>query len=172
MPLRSQLEDMFALADSPIWMDSSTAANAGSGKPRWAARRPWPSYGFRATSGSPATRSPGSADAAGRLRGDGADRAGQFVHGFAAGRDYVRAIDRERRLGHEPDGHSQSEMVGRRPGLHGPGACAPGWATPVPSHTVFGALASVLRQRFGFNADCRLVAFSGDNPNSLAGCCL
>ena len=40
---------------------------------------------------------------------------------------------------------------------------------PVPSHSVLGSIAPYYVRRFGFPADCQVVAFSGDNPNSLAG---
>ncbi len=39
----------------------------------------------------------------------------------------------------------------------------------VPSHAVVGALNTYFADRFGFARDCTVVAFSGDNPNSLAG---
>ncbi|XP_053715108.1 xylulose kinase [Synchiropus splendidus] len=41
----------------------------------------------------------------------------------------------------------------------------------VPCHpvTVLGSISSYLVQRFGFGADCKVVAFTGDNPASLAG---
>lgn len=52
-------------------------------------------------------------------------------------------------------------------------ATAPGLApklgTPVPSHTVIGRIHAYYTERFGFSPTCAVVAFSGDNPNSLAG---
>ncbi len=39
----------------------------------------------------------------------------------------------------------------------------------VPSHAIVGTLAGYFSERYGFVADCAVVAFSGDNPNSLAG---
>ncbi len=39
----------------------------------------------------------------------------------------------------------------------------------VSSHEVAGALNSYFADRFGFATDCTVIAFSGDNPNSLAG---
>jgi len=41
--------------------------------------------------------------------------------------------------------------------------------TPVESHTVIGRLHGSFVKRYGFDKDCIVVAFSGDNPNSLAG---
>uniref|UniRef100_A0A8C6WQN3 Xylulose kinase n=1 Tax=Neogobius melanostomus TaxID=47308 RepID=A0A8C6WQN3_9GOBI len=52
-------------------------------------------------------------------------------------------------------------------------ACAPGLrpllAAPVPSSTVLGPVCSYFVRRFGFSRDCSVVAFTGDNPASLAG---
>ncbi|XP_072288468.1 xylulose kinase [Eucyclogobius newberryi] len=52
-------------------------------------------------------------------------------------------------------------------------ACAPGLrpllAAPVPSSSVLGPVCSYLVTRFGFSERCSVVAFTGDNPASLAG---
>ncbi|KAL3837411.1 hypothetical protein ACJMK2_022770 [Sinanodonta woodiana] len=52
-------------------------------------------------------------------------------------------------------------------------ACAPGLASklgePVPSHQVIGNISSYLVSRYNFSPDCKVVAFTGDNPASLAG---
>jgi len=40
---------------------------------------------------------------------------------------------------------------------------------PVASHAVAGTLSAYFAERFGFSADCTVITFSGDNPNSLAG---
>ncbi|CAN9506215.1 unnamed protein product [Ophioblennius macclurei] len=40
---------------------------------------------------------------------------------------------------------------------------------PVPSTTVLGPVSSYLVRRFGFSESCNVVAFTGDNPASLAG---
>ena len=40
---------------------------------------------------------------------------------------------------------------------------------PVPSHTVAGKLHKYFVGKYGFSSDCIVVTFSGDNPNSLAG---
>ncbi|XP_052580082.1 xylulose kinase isoform X4 [Peromyscus californicus insignis] len=53
------------------------------------------------------------------------------------------------------------------------GACAPHLeeklASPVPSCSVVGAISSYYAQRYGFPPACKVVAFTGDNPASLAG---
>uniref|UniRef100_A0A8C3KHA2 Xylulose kinase n=1 Tax=Calidris pygmaea TaxID=425635 RepID=A0A8C3KHA2_9CHAR len=52
-------------------------------------------------------------------------------------------------------------------------ACAPGLeeklGCPVPSHSVLGPICPYYSQRYGFSPDCKVVAFTGDNPASLAG---
>ncbi|CAK8678551.1 xylulose kinase-like isoform X2 [Clavelina lepadiformis] len=41
---------------------------------------------------------------------------------------------------------------------------------PVPSSTDLGYISSYFCQRYGFNSNCKVIAFTGDNPASLAGC--
>ncbi|KAL2085245.1 hypothetical protein ACEWY4_018565 [Coilia grayii] len=52
-------------------------------------------------------------------------------------------------------------------------ATAPGLETklgaPVPSTAVLGDVSSYFVTRYGFPTDCKVVAFTGDNPGSLAG---
>lgn len=52
-------------------------------------------------------------------------------------------------------------------------ACAPGLAeklgTPVASAERVGVVAGYFVDRYGFNPECAVVAFTGDNPASLAG---
>uniref|UniRef100_A0A5F9C2T5 Xylulose kinase n=1 Tax=Oryctolagus cuniculus TaxID=9986 RepID=A0A5F9C2T5_RABIT len=62
------------------------------------------------------------------------------------------------------------EKVWSRPCLD---ACAPRLeeklGPPVPSCSVVGAVSSYYVQRYGFSPGCKVVAFTGDNPASLAG---
>jgi len=39
----------------------------------------------------------------------------------------------------------------------------------VPTSSVLGNVSDYMVERYGFDADCRVVAFTGDNPSSLAG---
>lgn len=43
---------------------------------------------------------------------------------------------------------------------------------PVDSCEVIGSISKFFVERYGFNEECRIVAFTGDNPASLAGMCL
>ncbi|XP_053121434.1 xylulose kinase isoform X2 [Hemicordylus capensis] len=52
-------------------------------------------------------------------------------------------------------------------------ACAPGLGEkldyPVPSSKILGSISSYYIRRYGFNSECKVIAFTGDNPASLAG---
>lgn len=52
-------------------------------------------------------------------------------------------------------------------------ACAPGLAeklgSPVASAEQVGVISGYYVDRYGFNPECAIVAFTGDNPASLAG---
>ncbi|XP_068081833.1 xylulose kinase isoform X2 [Anabrus simplex] len=55
-------------------------------------------------------------------------------------------------------------------------SCAPDLAEklgePVPSYSVLGPVSDYFVERYGFSPDCRVVAFTGDNPGSLIGMCM
>uniref|UniRef100_A0A6A7G8W2 Xylulose kinase n=1 Tax=Hirondellea gigas TaxID=1518452 RepID=A0A6A7G8W2_9CRUS len=55
-------------------------------------------------------------------------------------------------------------------------ACAVGLRSllgeAVPSNTVVGNISNFYVERYGFSPDCHVVAFTGDNPSSLAGMCV
>ncbi|XP_069770955.1 xylulose kinase isoform X3 [Narcine bancroftii] len=52
-------------------------------------------------------------------------------------------------------------------------ACAPGLkeklGDPLPSHSILGSISPYFVKRFGFSSECKVIAFTGDNPASLAG---
>uniref|UniRef100_A0A336MTQ5 Xylulose kinase n=1 Tax=Culicoides sonorensis TaxID=179676 RepID=A0A336MTQ5_CULSO len=52
-------------------------------------------------------------------------------------------------------------------------ACAPDLeeklGEPVPTSTVIGNVGSFFVQRYGIPSDCKIIAFTGDNPSALAG---
>jgi xylulokinase len=58
---------------------------------------------------------------------------------------------------------AEAAVVSTAPGL------APKLGEPVPSSTVIGLVHRYFVNRYGFSPQCRVIAFSGDNPNSLAG---
>lgn len=55
-------------------------------------------------------------------------------------------------------------------------ACGPDLASKlgetVPSKSEVGLISSYYVERWGFNPECKIIAFTGDNPASLIGCCL
>ncbi|RWS31213.1 xylulose kinase-like protein [Leptotrombidium deliense] len=55
-------------------------------------------------------------------------------------------------------------------------ACAPNLSEklgePVSSSHILGFISAYFVERYGFREDCRVVAFTGDNPASLVGTCL
>ena len=52
-------------------------------------------------------------------------------------------------------------------------ACAPGLrellGAPVPSCSILGSISDYYVQRYGFSDNCKVCAFTGDNPAALAG---
>lgn len=52
-------------------------------------------------------------------------------------------------------------------------ACAPGLGkllgSPMPSCSILGCISTYYVQRYGFSSDCKICAFTGDNPAALAG---
>ncbi len=40
---------------------------------------------------------------------------------------------------------------------------------PVPTESVLGKISPYFIERYGFNPECKIVAFTGDNPSSFAG---
>lgn len=54
-------------------------------------------------------------------------------------------------------------------------SCAPDLesrlGTPVPTNTVIGGIGQFFVQRYSFDVQCRVIAFTGDNPSALAGMC-
>jgi len=168
-PLEAQLADIFAIADSPVWMDSSTGAQC-------AARE----------------RALGGAQAVADLTGS---RAYERFTGNQIAKIYENQPDAYAATSHialvssfipslliggfapidASDGSGMNLMDIRRK-TWAPAALdctAPGLAAKlgpiVASHEQVGTLHPSFSQRYGFAADVQVIAFSGDNPNSLAG---
>ena len=167
--LEDQLADAFSLEASPVWMDASTGAQCAAleqalGGPQAVADITGSRAFERFTGNQIAkiyrTQPERYADT---------ERIG-LVSSFAASLllgDYA-PIDAS-------DG-SGMNLLDIRAGDWSPAALeatAPELAAklghPVPSHAVAGPLHAYFRARCGFPADCLVIAFSGDNPNSLAG---
>jgi xylulokinase len=167
--LEEQLGGIFSVADSPVWMDSSTSAQC-------AARE-------RALGGAQATADLTGSRAYERFTGNQIAKihetqpaayaatarialVSSFIPSLLIG-DYA-PIDAS-------DGSGMNLMDIRRKDW-APAALdctAPGLASKlgliVASHETAGMLHPYFVSRYGFAAGVRVIAFSGDNPNSLAG---
>ncbi|XP_049997682.1 xylulose kinase isoform X2 [Alexandromys fortis] len=147
LPLHQQLKACFSISDCPIWMDSSTTAQCRQ-----------------------LEAAVGGARALSCLTGSRAYERISLVSSFAASLFLG---------GYSPIDYSDGsgmnllqiqEKVWSQACL---GACAPRLeeklGSPVPSCSVVGAISSYYVQRYGFPPACKVVAFTGDNPASLAG---
>lgn len=168
-PLRAQMESVFSVGASPIWMDSSTGAQcraleAALGGPQRVAELTGSRAYERFTGNQIAklhqTR-PADYAATVRIALVSSFMAslliGEFAPIDAADGAGMNLMD-IRRKAWAPDAlRATAPDLERRLG------------PIVPSHTVIGRLHAHFVGRYGFPAACRVVAFSGDNPNSLAG---
>ena len=168
-PLGAQLGDIFAIADSPIWMDSSTG-------PQCQARE-------AALGGAQATATLTGSRAYERFTGN------QIAKVYEQQPDNYAATERICLVssfmasllkgGYAPidvsDGSGMNLMDIRTQTWSSQAlACtAPDLESKlgpiVASHTEIGGLHPYFVSRYGFSPQARLIAWSGDNPNSLAG---
>lgn len=168
-PLREQLATAFAVEASPVWMDSSTTAECRARE--------------KALGGAQAVADVTGSRAYERFTGNQIARVARlqptafaaterislvssFIASLLAG-DYA-PIDWS-------DGSGMNLLDIRRkdwdpralavtaPDLHNR------LGAPVASHAVVGVIAASLAATYGWAADCRVIAASGDNPCSLAG---
>jgi xylulokinase len=40
---------------------------------------------------------------------------------------------------------------------------------PVPTESILGSISPYFVERYGFSPECKVIAFTGDNPSSFAG---
>jgi len=168
-PLRDQLGDCFALDASPIWMDSSTTAQCRALEAALGgAQRVADLTGSRAYerfTGNQIAKiyqdNPAAYEASDRIALVSSFMASLLLGGYAP-------ID-------TADGSGMNLMDIRRKDWV-PAALdqtAPDLAARLgavsPAHAVAGPIAGYFAKRYAFDPACRLVTFSGDNPNSLAG---
>ncbi|XP_064410121.1 xylulose kinase [Latimeria chalumnae] len=169
LPLHQLLESAFSIKDSPIWMDSNTAKECRhledvvGGAQQLADITGSRAY-ERFTGNQIAKiykQSPEHYKQTERI---------SLVSSFAASLflgDYA-AIDYS-------DGSGMNlmailEKVWSQPCLD---TCAPDLGEKlgslVPSTSILGSVSSYYVKRYGFPSDCKVIAFTGDNPASLAG---
>lgn len=168
-PLREQLEGAFSVADSPVWMDSSTTAQCRAlesalGGPQAVAERTGSRAFERFTGNQIAKLFQTRPDAYAET--ERIALVSSFMASLWRG-DYA-PIDAS-------DGSGMNLMDLRTKDWADEAlrATAPGLreklGTIVPSHADIGPLHPAFILRYGFSPECRVIAFSGDNPNSLAG---
>ncbi len=169
-PLRGQVAEIFALTESPIWMDASTAAQCAALE--------------RALGGPQALADLTGSRAYARFTGN------QIAKIHAFNRAAYEAAERIALVssfmaslligGYAPidfsDGSGMNllDIRARRWAPAALAACgdarlAEMLGVPAPAHAPAGVLHPYFAQRFGFRPDCLVINFSGDNPCSLAG---
>ncbi len=168
-PLRGQAEGIYSVPASPVWMDSSTGRECRErddalGGPQAVAER---------TGSRSYERFTGNQIAKIRLEQPAAYGATEriaLVSSFMASLligDYA-PIDAA-----DGSGMNLMDIRTRRWDAGALSITGPDLEAKlgeiVPSHHVIGGLHSYYVRRFGFAAGCRVIAFSGDNPCSLAG---
>lgn len=167
-PLKPQLCDVFTVDASPIWMDSSTSRqcrerDAALGGPQAVAELTG-SRSYERFTGNQIARiyqeHPERYLATERIALVSSFMASLLIGAYAP---------------IEPGDGAGMNLMNLRSRRWSPKALActaPGLAAKlgpiVPSHTVSGIISPYYADRYGFSPACRVIAFSGDNPNSLA----
>jgi xylulokinase len=167
--LRQQLAGIFAVADSPIWMDSSTTAQCRGleralGGPQAVARLTG-SRAYERFTGNQIAKirqtQPEAYAATERVALVSSFMASLLLGDFAPidGADGagMNLMDLRRKV------WAETALEATAPGLRRK------LGRIVASHRVLGNVHPYFVKRYGFNPRCRVVAFSGDNPCSLAG---
>ncbi|XP_033729842.1 xylulose kinase-like [Pecten maximus] len=168
-PLHQQLQASFSVTDSPIWMDSSTTQQcrqleAAVGGPMRLAEITG-ARGFERYTGNQIMKiSQTQSDAYSKT-----ERI-SLVSSFAASLfcgDFA-PIDYS-----DGSGMNLLDIVNKTWSPECLKACGDNLAIklgePVPSHTVVGNVSKYFVDRYGISPLCKIVAFTGDNPASLAG---
>ena len=168
-PLREQMEEAFSVADSPIWMDSSTTEQCltleeALGGPQKVADLTGSRAYERFTGNQIAKihqQSPEKYEATQCI-----SLVSSFIASMLVG-DYA-PIDAS-----DGSGMNLMNIRTKKWVQEALDCCAPGLSVKlgdvVPSHTPVGKLHAYYVKKYGFDPACMVVAFSGDNPNSLAG---
>ncbi|XP_048468348.1 xylulose kinase isoform X2 [Rhincodon typus] len=163
------LESSFAVKDSPIWMDSSTTAECQQleksvGGPQKLADITGSRAYERFTGNQVAKinkKNPEDYKKTERI-----SLVSSFVASLFLG-DYA-AIDYS-----DGSGMNLMDIHAHEWSQQCLDACASGLkeklGAPLPSHTILGSVSPYYVKRFGFNSECKVIAFTGDNPASLAG---
>jgi xylulokinase len=168
LPLRGQLEGIFSVKDSPVWMDSSTskqckALETALGGPQAVADLTG-SRAYERFTGNQIAKihqsQPDAYDQTARICLVSSFTASLLIGGNAP-------IDLS-----DGSGMNLMGIRSRQWEDAALNASAPDLAeklgTLAPSHAAIGRIHGYYCKRYGFQDDCEVIAFSGDNPNSLA----
>jgi len=171
--LHQEFADTFSIRDSPIWLDSSTSQqcdrlNKAVGGPEEMAKLTGSRAYERFTGPQIAKIYETRKDA--YLNTERITLVSNFLASIFLG-DYA-PIDFS-----DGSGMNLLNIAERRWSQECLDACAPDLKEKlgeylVPSHTILGKISSYFVERYGFNDNCQIVAFTGDNPASLVGMCL
>jgi len=168
-PMRDQLSGVFALDESPVWLDSSTdlqcrereeALGGAQAVAELTGSRAYPRF-----TGNQIAKVYGSApsvyDSTERIALVSSFMASLLVGDYApidaADGSGMNLMDIRRRVWAPPALACTAPDLDERLGRI------------VPSYAIVGRLHASQCERFGFSAECAVIAFSGDNPNSLVG---
>lgn len=171
-PLVAQLSKAFSVGDSPIWMDSSTTrqcealtrALPGGGKQLASITG---SRAYERFTGNQIAKM-ASVNAAGYA---GSERISLISSGMCSVMlgDYA-GIDTSDGSGMnlmDIKSKAWSDVVLRA--MPGAAGLADKLGVPVPSHACLGTVSRYFTDEYGIPADCKVIAWSGDNPCSVAG---
>ncbi|XP_049726838.1 xylulose kinase isoform X1 [Elephas maximus indicus] len=169
LPLHQQLEACFSISDSPVWMDSSTTAQCRQLEATMGGAQALScltgSRAYERFTGNQIAKifqeSPEAYSLTERISLVSSFAASLFLGSYSSidysdgsGMNLLQICDKV---------WSQACLS----------ACAPDLeeklGRPVPSSSVVGTISSYYVQRYGFHPGCQVVAFTGDNPASLAG---
>ncbi|XP_018426691.1 PREDICTED: xylulose kinase [Nanorana parkeri] len=169
LPLHTSLQSCFSICDSPVWMDSSTSAECHQleksvGGPQELANITG-SRAYERFTGNQISKiykqKPEAYYETERISLVSSFAASLFIGDYAP-IDYsdgsgMNLLDIGKKTWNEKCLEACAHRLREKLG------------PVVPSSTVLGTVSAYFIQRFGFHCDCHVVAFTGDNPASLAG---
>lgn len=168
-PLAEQVKGLFSVDASPVWMDSSTTRECQNlekalGGPQKVADLTG-SRAYERFTGNQIAKI-AKTRRAGYTKTERIALVSSYVASLIAG-DYA-PIDVS-----DGSGMNLMDIRARDWAPRALAACAPRLKTKLgplaPSHAAIGKVGKYCAKRYGFAPECLVIAFSGDNPNSVAG---